>query len=1371
MDRRALDAAPVPTVILRDRRVIYVNPAASALAQVPSDSLIGRSFDEFIAPEDRERVADRQARRLRGEPVPVDYEVTLVGPTGLRRVVQIYTAVEDSDIVVQILDVSDRIAQRSRLTALARLGAAVQNERSDEGVLRAVHAGLAAMGLHAALLRPVGEALCVEFAELEPEEEAAFRAASGRPSEGLSLPFGDLCRAAWRDGAAYCDDAALEAARLVGGLAGERVREMALSGGRHRAVLVRIDAGGAPSAILLAAGAWPREGDLPAFQLFGTQVSAAMDAARTIRDLSTRNEELAALNRLAETAASAPDLPTFFRRGVEEVMRVLGCQGFAIWLLDEERGELQLAHEVGGTAETAAALRVPVAGTLVGQLAVEDVPRVFQREDYPEDIRRIVDTARFVSYASVPLRVRGRPVGVMNAAFRDRRDPRSARLDLLHALAGPFAAAVEAGRLLGSLRGRVSELTLLNDVAVAAAALDPATLLQNALGRILATLGADAGVAFLLEGEHLIPSASFGVSPETYALLSRIPADRGPAGESVRRLEPVCVPRMAEGGERSRLLHEREGMETAVAIPLHVKGRALGAIVVGRRAPRPFQDAEVALLATVAAQLGVAVENARLFADTRRQVQELEAVNALTLDVFGTPPGDTRALLAAASEEIGRALEASAVAFFLLDERGEVLRLAEGWGSPLPPAEAAISARSGTLASEALRAQRPVQIDDTSADPRSGMRGLPGTPSLSMLTVPLTSRRAPRGVVAIASEPGRRFGEAEVALAFALASSAAMGLENAELHAEARRRVADLSLVHEMGRTVAASLDLDRVLHDGAEAIRRLVDTSQCVVLLLDPARRELRYGSSTADLPADLRAFRMPLDSPSLASQAARERRPVASGDPSAQVGLSGEIVDRLGVKSALAAPLLLRGEPLGVVVADEARRARTFTQAEVDRVMAVASQLAVAIENARLYSEARRRAEELGLVLEVGRSLVATLEIRQVLDAGVRNLARIVEAPDAYLFLADPEGVHLELWAAAGNFPQLVGSRVPVSPPQDSLAALVFHRKEPLALESGAEDPAVHPDLLGITQGSAYLGLPLVVRDRTIGCALIVDPGGPRRFDAAEVERAAAIANQLAVAVENARLYDDLRRSYAELGRAQAQLVEQERLAALGEIAAVVAHEVRNPLGVVFNSLGSLRRMLRPEGDAKMLLDIIGEEADRLNRIVGDLLDFARPSTPVLRPEALDRLLDEAVSAALAENPVGIAVEKEVEAGMPPVALDARLVRQAILNVAVNAAQAMQKGGRLTVRARLDGAFARVELADTGPGIPEEVRHRIFEPFFTTKASGTGLGLAVVKRIVEGHRGEVSVSSPPGGGAVFTLRLPVEPPSLSGAPAPRAG
>jgi signal transduction histidine kinase len=174
-------------------------------------------------------------------------------------------------------------------------------------------------------------------------------------------------------------------------------------------------------------------------------------------------------------------------------------------------------------------------------------------------------------------------------------------------------------------------------------------------------------------------------------------------------------------------------------------------------------------------------------------------------------------------------------------------------------------------------------------------------------------------------------------------------------------------------------------------------------------------------------------------------------------------------------------------------------------------------------------------------------------------------------------------------------------------------------------------------------------------------------------------------------------------------------------------------------------------------MLFDIVAEEADRLNRIVSELLDFARPSPPALRPEPLDRILDEAVAAALAGTDDRIALVREVPNALPLIPMDARLIRQAILNVALNAVQAMSEGGTLTVRARLAGDTAVVELADTGPGIPSELRRRIFEPFFTTKATGTGLGLTVLKRILDDHRGRVEVRGGEQRGTVFALHLPL--------------
>jgi signal transduction histidine kinase len=288
----------------------------------------------------------------------------------------------------------------------------------------------------------------------------------------------------------------------------------------------------------------------------------------------------------------------------------------------------------------------------------------------------------------------------------------------------------------------------------------------------------------------------------------------------------------------------------------------------------------------------------------------------------------------------------------------------------------------------------------------------------------------------------------------------------------------------------------------------------------------------------------------------------------------------------------------------------------------------------------------------------------------------------------------------------------------------------------------------------------IPLVVKNRALGLFAL----GRRRpvpFRDVELQLLSAVASQLGVAVENSRLFEDLTQSYADLGRAQQQLVHRERLVALGELSAVVAHEVRNPLAVIFNSLGSLQQILRPEGDAKMLLGVIQEEADRLNRIVGDLLGFARPSEPAMRAEPIDRVLEEAVAAALAGGPAGIEVHREYDTGLPPVSIDPHQARQALLNLASNALQSMPRGGVLTLRTRAEGRFAVVEVADSGPGVPAELRARIFEPFFTTKATGTGLGLAVVRRIAEGHGGSVALAPAGDGGATFVLRLPLAPAS----------
>jgi signal transduction histidine kinase len=250
------------------------------------------------------------------------------------------------------------------------------------------------------------------------------------------------------------------------------------------------------------------------------------------------------------------------------------------------------------------------------------------------------------------------------------------------------------------------------------------------------------------------------------------------------------------------------------------------------------------------------------------------------------------------------------------------------------------------------------------------------------------------------------------------------------------------------------------------------------------------------------------------------------------------------------------------------------------------------------------------------------------------------------------------------------------------------------------------------------------------------------------------------------NAMLVDQLSVSLEELKKAQEALVKRERLAALGELASVIAHEVRNPLGAIFNSLGALRKMVTLQGEAALLFEILQEEATRLNRIVVDLLDWVRPLQPMLHPQSLAPVVEGALRAAergIQPGNTKADVTLKVAPNMPLTMIDDQLFHLALVNVLSNSLQAMPRGGKLTVEVgtviRGDQTWAAISVTDTGTGISPEVVSRIFEPFFTTRASGTGLGLALVKRIVESHGGVVEVESQPDRGATFTIRLRFAP------------
>lgn len=319
-------------------------------------------------------------------------------------------------------------------------------------------------------------------------------------------------------------------------------------------------------------------------------------------------------------------------------------------------------------------------------------------------------------------------------------------------------------------------------------------------------------------------------------------------------------------------------------------------------------------------------------------------------------------------------------------------------------------------------------------------------------------------------------------------------------------------------------------------------------------------------------------------------------------------------------------------------------------------------------------------------------------------------------------------------------------------------------------ANEPA--SALLGVGQGQLS-GRPLEAVGGLDWAAYATELAQGRTVLEREAELADAAGARAPVSLSASRIINEeglflgnlfILRDLREIKRLQEQVRRSERLSALGNLAAGIAHEIRNPLSSIKGFATFLAGKIQGEGPdkeaGKEAARVMIQEVDRLNRVVSELLEFARPGQPVLKPGNVNTVIGQALRLCGSDAAArGVEVRFAPDASLPLAPLDAERMTQALLNLFLNAIQAMDRGGVLTVAARAEGDPARLALhvADTGAGMAPEVVASIFNPYFTTRPTGTGLGLAIVHRVVEGHGGEIKVESRPGAGTTFTIMLPL--------------
>jgi signal transduction histidine kinase len=559
-----------------------------------------------------------------------------------------------------------------------------------------------------------------------------------------------------------------------------------------------------------------------------------------------------------------------------------------------------------------------------------------------------------------------------------------------------------------------------------------------------------------------------------------------------------------------------------------------------------------------------------------------------------------------------------------------------------------------------------------------------------------------------------------------------------------------LQLLYQVSNVIHSTLEPNQALDLIVREAVRIMRASSGSVALLNPTTGLLEIQAARG-LPTH--AIRLKLrPGEGITGWVARNGKPARVGDVRQDPRY---VAIQPRVRSELAVPLEVDGEVRGILNVDSNRR-DAFSEADQELLQELAVQAAKVIHHTWLYEQLRLKARLFESLVSVGQTINSTLNLDDALRVITREACQLMGARMSSLLLLDESGEWLDLRASHGAGEAYLHK--PRLGTGDSLVGVVVRRQRPVQDDNVQASTRYQNIELARKEGLvSMLSVPLVFQGVAIG-ALNVYTGQPHLFSNEEIRILSALADLSAIAIEKARLHE-------RIINAEEQMRRSEKLSALGLLAAEVAHEIRNPLTVMKMLYHSLDLRFAESDPRQRDTQILGEKIDHMNRIVEQILDFARGSEPQVVSVNLNQLLEEL--SLLTRHKLtqqNVQLVHRLDPHIAPVLADAGQLEQAFLNLVLNAAEAMPTGGRLTIRTRPDHAksrqrtpWVRVEFHDTGHGMSREQQTRAFTALLSsTKARGTGLGLAIVARIVEAHRGTVTIRSHPARGTTVLILLP---------------
>lgn len=555
------------------------------------------------------------------------------------------------------------------------------------------------------------------------------------------------------------------------------------------------------------------------------------------------------------------------------------------------------------------------------------------------------------------------------------------------------------------------------------------------------------------------------------------------------------------------------------------------------------------------------------------------------------------------------------------------------------------------------------------------------------------------------------------------------------------KEISKLSFLYELSHLITSTLEPEKILNLIVQAAVDMTRATSGSLSLIDQESQTLNINVSRGYGRKDLKKVKLRVGE-GVTGWVAKTGEPLLVSDVTKDERYVN--LDKT-VKSELAVPLTIKGETIGVVNVNS-DKINAFGSEDLELLSTLADHSASVIHNAMLYETANRRAEELALLFGTGKIITGTLNLEDVLAQIVEKTSHLMKSRICSLMLLNEDGTELSINAVYGGSSDYIEK--PNLKVEESLIGRVIKTKRPLtAIDVFKERGYKYHDLARREGLRSLLSVPLMVKGEPIGAINIYKPS-PYVFTSEEVQLLSSLADQAAIAIENAKLYKRM----VEL---EEQARRAEKVAVLGELAVEITHEIRNPLTIIKMLTHTLAEGNRDDE----AMEVIKYEIDRIDRLVARFLDYARPAEPKLRDVDMNHIVENTLLLVNHRiNRQGIRLAKDLSP-LPRVSVDPEKMTQVLLNLLINAVDAMPTGGELILSTRADQQEKLlISIKDSGTGIPQSIRERLFSPFVTTKKDGLGLGLSIVHRIIEQHDGKIEVDSQEGKGTTFTIELPLD-------------